>query len=211
MAFSLADAIEITLHMRSGADEYRNVWTYEIQGVIAPTVTAAHLCEAWWNHMKGSYRASMSSGLGNVFFKISCKSLMSLTGDAGEWAIPTGEQVGTRTPPAGDFAPVFLACAAKLVVPSRLTRPGSKRFFGLYEADMASNAVSAGFQTLVAAILNAQLPNFVLGAPAATVQLNPVIVGRDTSGLKSVSQAWNSFVISNLIATQNTRKVGRGI
>lgn len=211
MAFSLGDKVEVTLHMRSGADEFRNVWGYELGGTVSPTIQAAHICEAWWNHMKGSYRAAMSSGMGNTFFKVSCKSLMSSVGDAGEWAIPTGEQAGTRTPPAGDIAPVFLAATAKLVVPSRLTRPGSKRFFGLYEADIILNNVVAGYQTLIAAILNAQLPNFILGAPAATLQLNPVVISKDTSGLHSVSQQWNSFIISNLVSTQNTRKLGRGI
>jgi len=210
MAYSIGDAIEIALHMHVGADKVMNVWTYELSGVVAPTVQSAHIAEAWWQHMKASYRATIAVGFGALFDKVSVKSLMSATGDSGEWAIPSGEQAGTRSNPAGDFAPQFTAAGSKLIVPSRLTRPGAKRFIGLYEADTTFNFVGSAFIALVNAVHTVQLPNFVLGAPAATVQLNPVVVRKDSSGLASTWQQWNSFLVNPYVTTQNTRKVGRG-
>lgn len=212
MAFSLGDVIRIEIALRgSGGDEFRNVWDYELQGVIAPTVSAAHMAEAWWNHVKAPYRAIYGTSLGASFEKVRCKSLMSPTGDAGEFGIPVAEQTGTRTPPAGDVAPVFLATGVKLVVGTRATRPGAKRFNGMYEADFNLNNVSPTFMNLCGALCAAMLPNFVLGAPAAGAQLNPVVVRLSTIGTASVWQPWDSYIVNPLITSQVSRKLGRGI
>jgi len=210
MAFSIGDVVRFELIMTVQADEFRNIWDYELSGVVSPTITAPQMAEAWWNHVKATYRASMSLGLGNIFSRVACRSLMSPVGDAGEYAIAGAEKVGTRSTPSGDWAPQFLACGAKLVVGSRLTRPGAKRFFGMYEADFAANSVNVTFQNLCASIMNNMLPNFILGAPAATVQLNPVVVRLASNGTASVWQQWNSYTINPSVTTQNTRKVGRG-
>lgn len=209
MAFSANDLIRIQL-IQTGYGEVQHVWDYQIVNIPAPTITAANIGEAWWNHVKTVYRAQMSGSFGVVFRRVRVTSLMSATGDAGEFGIPAAESQGTRTPPAGDLAPAFLAEGVRLNVETRLTRPGQKRFWGFHEADLVNDTIQAAFNTLVEAIPNSMLPGIVLGAPAATVGLDPMVVG-DVGTYPPVRyQPWTSISANIIVTTQNSRKRGRG-
>lgn len=210
MAFSQFDIIELQMVGLSGSGEIRNVWHYQISSIPSPTITASNVAEAWWNHMKATYRASIAVALGDFFQRIRCESMMSPTGDAGDFAVPAAEQPGTRSTPAGDRAPTFLAAGLRLNVTSRLTRPGQKRIYGLYESDFTGEALGTTFQALALAIATVQLPLIVLGAPAATLAINPM-VARVPATLPVVTfQPWTSAQVANFVTTQNTRKPGRG-
>lgn len=210
MAFSVDDIVRITLLMNDGFSDIMNVWDYQIMTVPPPTVQASHIAEAWWQHVKTAYRAAVVSTFGPVFRQVNAKSMMSATGDYGDFAIPLAEQPGTRTG-TGDALPQFAAAAVKMVVPSRLTRPGQKRFGFLFETDNVGGVLQSTAITVVSAVMNAMLPDIVLGAPAATVQLNPVVLRVNAAGLADIFQPWNGYIVSPLVSTQNSRKRGRGM
>lgn len=210
MAFSQNDVIQLDLVMDRFGDEVRNSWQYKITTTPAPTISAANIAEAWWNHVKTQYRAQVATAFGDAFREVQCKTLMSSTGDYGTFGIPPGEQPGTRSTPAGDSAANFLAVGAKLNVQTRVTRPGHKRFGFLFEADSAANTMQAAMLTLCENIcIAARTPT--LGIPALGIELLGQVVRKTTQGLLLTSQEWTSFTVSNIVTTQNTRKVGRGI
>lgn len=210
MAFSVGDAIRLTLFMNDGFSDIMNVWDYEITTVPSPTIQASHIAEAWWNHVKATYRASVASTYTNVFRSVNCKSMMSATGDYGDFAIPAAENAGTRTV-TGDAMPQFAAAAVKLIVPSRLTRPGQKRFGFMFETDNVGGTLQSTLSTLVAAICTNMLPKITLGSPAAALDINPIVLRVNAAGLADVWQEWSGIIVNPIVTTQNTRKRGHGM
>lgn len=210
MAFSLSDIVEIQLVGLTSAGEFRNVWHYILSTLPSPTVSAANLGEAWWNAVKPGYRNATAVGFGPVFKTVKVRSMMSATGDAGDYAIPSADQTGVRTTPSGDQCARFMACGLRLVVGSRLTRHGHKRIFGLYEADVSGDGVQAAFADLALGIAQQQLPSMVLGAPALTQTLIPVVAAFDGTYPVTRFQPWTSVLVDTNVTTQLTRKIGRG-
>lgn len=210
MAFENGDIIELQIIGLTTSGEYRNVWHYRIDNGAAPTISAANLAEAWWNHIKTAYRAAIAVAYGDFFQRVRCESMMSPTGDAGDFAIPAAEQPGSRTNPAGEQGPRFLSAAVRLNVETRLTRPGQKRIGLLYEADFTGDGLSTTYQALALAIPNAMLPQITLGAPALGMNIVPVVARVPLTLPVVTYQDWTSAEVSARVATQNTRKLGRG-
>lgn len=210
MAFSLSDIVELQLVGETTAGQFRNVWHYVLSTLPSPTMSASNLAEAWWNAVKPGYRNATAIGFGAVYKTVKCRSMMSATGDAGDYAIVTADQTGVRATPAGDQEPRFLAAGVRLVVGSRLTRHGHKRIFGLYEADCNGDQITAAYSNLVLGIAQQQLPSMVLGAPALTQTLIPVVIHFDGTYPVTTWQPWTSVLVADNVTTQLTRKLGRG-
>jgi len=114
---------------------------------------------------------------------------------------------------ASDPMPPFTAWGFKLTRTNASTRNGSKRFWGVAEADVAIGEPTAG----VAARINAM--SAFLGNPftvtpdyptAPDIELQPVICRKDATGALITSQPVVSASF-RAVTTQNTRKFGRGM
>jgi hypothetical protein len=211
MAFTDGDVTEIAIRGVWLGQAWYNVWQYELN-LPAEGMTAADLGEAWWNHVKGTYRAIAINNQTGVFQSVLVKSLESLVGDAGEFPIPIGEGAGTRTPPTDlTIQPSFLAAGVRLSVGTRLTRPGQKRFAFLTEEDSAQNALGSAFNGLVNTHMNLMSAPMILGVPALLTELLPVVVRKDATGVAVLHQDITGFVINPNVTSQVSRKIGRGI
>lgn len=210
MAIPPGNVAQITVTGKTFEQTWSNVFTYGVVVWPAP-VTAEQAAEAYWNHVKATYRALFPVGWTSAFTSVTVTDISDNTGDFAVYGIPTAERAGTRSNPAGDPAPPFLALGARLNVGSRVTRPGQKRFAGMYEVDMSGDVAAAGYITLVQNLLNVTSVGIVLGAPAATVSLAPIVVKRDpaTGGVLTFQNV-TSYTINSRLTTQNTRKIGRG-
>jgi hypothetical protein len=211
MAIAPGSIAEFTVSGGTFSQVWSNVYTYEV--IVWPSgVTAEQAAEAYWDHIKATYRALLPVGWASAFQTITCKDLTNPTGDYAVYGIPSAERAGTRSNPSGHAMPPFLAVGARLNVGSRVTRPGQKRFTGLYEVDSNGDTVDSGFKATVEAILAVVVGGVVLGAPAATVSLDPVVVKRDpVDGSVLAHQLVTSYTVNELLTSQNTRKIGRGI
>lgn len=201
---------EISLKMASGAGNAYNVFQYS---VVVPSegTDGNQLAEAWWNHVKGVYRALISLGMTDYFRSVVAKDLSDTTGLFGEYGIPVGERGGTRTGVVqGEPVPAFNAVGIRLNVASRVTRPGQKRLSGLIEDDLYGQAVGATFLGLAAAWADVLTNDLVLGAPAALVTLRPAVVRRDITGAVTASQPVTGYFINPNVTSQVSRKIGRG-
>lgn len=211
MALAVGSLLEFAVRGFFYRQVWMNVWTYRI-GIYPVAVSAAQLAEAYWQHVKTTYRNVPVSDLGDFFQEVTCRELDSLTGALGSYTIPSGERAGTRSPSGTTVQPAFMAAGATLAVATRVTRPGSKRFGGLCEGDVLDGSLTASPIAAIEALLAVAAVPIILGAPAALVELAPVVVRRDRStGLPLANQSVESTSVDTLVTTQNTRKVGRGI
>jgi hypothetical protein len=210
MAVPVGNIAQITVSGKTFEQTWSNVYTY--QSIIWPgLVTAEQAAEAYWNQVKAAYRALFPVGWAEAFSTVTVVDISDPSGDYAVYGIPSAERAGTRSNPSGDPAPPFLSIGVRLNVPSRVTRPGQKRYAGMYEVDMQGDTATSGYITLIENAAAATIAGMVLGAPAATVSLNPVVVKRDpaTGGVLTY-QSVTSTTVNTRITTQNTRKIGRG-
>jgi hypothetical protein len=150
-------------------------------------------------------------GFGDVFRSVRVRELNSPTGDYAEFAIPPAERVGTRANPAGmDLLPPYVASGVRLVVGTRATRPGQKRFPFLVESDQSNGALGGHMFPIISVLMNAVDSDFTLGAPAALTELRPIVTRKDAQGNVLAAQPWTTYLINTFVTTQNTRKYGRG-
>lgn len=211
MAIGVGSLIEIVLRQYNTAGRVYNTYQYAVSGTW-PTITTAHLAEAWWNHVKTTQRALIGASFGAVIQSVTLRELNNPEGDYAEWDIPTAEQTGTRsTPTQNEWAPPFVAAGVRLTVGSRMTRPGQKRYGFLYENDLVSANLSGAYITLLRAHMDVMTTTMGLGAPAATIALQPVVCKKDAAGVVLASQFVIGYVINPYVTTQNTRKMGRGV
>lgn len=211
MAISTNSKVQITLVMSAANQTMMNVWSYNVLELVG-TPTAAHYGEAWWNHVKGGYRALATADFGAVFKSVRVVELGNSLGEYGEFPVPTGEQTGTRANPTdADTEPLLLAAGVRMTVPSRLTRPGQKRFTFLTQTDTLNQVLSAGFKALLSTLMTTMTTNMTLGAPAAGVVLVPNIVSLNSDGTIRAAQGVSGFVVGNNPTSQVTRKIGRGM
>lgn len=205
--------IQIALEMSSQNQQQMNIWYYEITE-IAQGVTAHNIAEAWWAHVKAAYRATaVSTQAAFKFLSVTLRDDDNPTGDAATYAIPAGEQAGTRNAPAGgsDLMPPFASATGRLHVGTRATRSGSKRFGFLYEADNVHGYLDAGFAGVVGGVLAVAADNMILGAPALLTGLMPVVKGKGASKPPVITyQPVTGWSVSPYVTTQNSRKFGRG-
>lgn len=211
MSIPVGNLVEFAVGGEIYGQTWMNTWHYK--AVIWPGgVTAEQAAEAYWDHVKTTYRALFSSDFANAFLFVKSRDMDDNTGDYASYGVPLGERIGTRTPPSGDPAPPFLAAGVRLNVGTRVTRPGQKRIAGMYDADTNTGYLASGYVTLVDNLMAVAANGVVLGAPAATVSLDPVVVRRSPStGLPTAHQVITSYTVSAVTTSQNTRKIGRGI
>lgn len=211
MALSLNEVIEIGVRCRWLGQEVMNVWQYV---VLSPPVPAnvAQVLEAYWNHVKTTYRAIVPTSGGNVFESLTLKSLTYPLGDYGEFAIPLAERAGTRAVGTEPQAlPPFNAVGVRLTVATRATRPGQKRFPFMVELDNANGSVQNSIATPVNAHMAVMVEEMLLGAPAATTNLGPIVVRKFANGAVNTTQPVTGYVTNLNVTTQNSRKIGKGV
>jgi len=211
MAIAVGDIAQFSVTGGISGQTWTNVYTYKV--VVWPgSVTGEQAAEAFWDHIKTVYRALLPVGWASAFSTITVRDLSNDTGDYAVYGIPTAERAGTRSNPSGQMLPPFLAVGVRLNVASRVTRPGQKRFAGMYEVDCDGDTVNSTFAGLVEDIMDVMTGAIVLGAPAATVALDPIVVKRNpVDGSILADQYVTSYTVNQYVTSQNTRKIGRGI
>lgn len=210
MAFGVGSLVEIAVEGTVFAQQQMNVWTYRVQAYPGPA-SGAEIAEAFWQHVKAATRGVAVTLHTTLYQTVRVRELDDPLGLFGSYAVPTAEQSGTRSPAGSEDTPTFVALGARLHVGARTTRPGSKRFAGLCEADIIGQVASPTARAAVQALLDVACVPVTLGAPAALVGLSPVVVRRDpVTGLPVAWQYIESATANNYVTTQNTRKVGRG-
>lgn len=210
MSLGVGSLIEISTRGVYLTQQVMNVYTYRINNV-GGAVTASNIGEAWWNHVKTTLRNIPTTAASTMFQSVSVREMDSATGDYGEYAVPSGERAGTRsTGSEPSPLPVYCSAGVRLVVASRTTRPGQKRFAGLTETDNDTGQL----QTTLLAALNAffavYVPENTLGAPAALTTLKSVVVRKGADGIPTAHQEVVGYVINPYMTSQVSRKVGRG-
>jgi hypothetical protein len=188
-----------------------NVFQYTADPVVAGT-TPEQLGEAYWNHVKATYRGLCPSEFSGYFRSVFVRELNNPTGAYGEFTVPTGERGGTRVPSEGNVPmPAFSAIGMRLSVASRATRPGQKRFPFVAEGDNVYGQLSAAAITAANALGDVLTTGMVLGSPTATTTLYPIIVRKDVTGAVTAHQDVTGYIVNPFVTSQVSRKQGRGI
>lgn len=210
MAIANGSLIQISVKGAIFGQQQMNVFQYEVGGLSGP-VSAVNVGQAYWNHVKATYRPLVSAGHGAAFQTVFVEEIDTIPGEYAEYAIPTGERAGTGANAGQGLMPPFVAAAVRLTVGTSLTRPGQKRVSGQDESDGNSSTWEASYVTKLnawAAIIGG---NMVLGAPAAAMELRPIVVKRPAIGSPVTQyQLVTGTFVNNTITSQNTRKIGRG-
>lgn len=208
----IADHIyQLTVKQTWSGQAVYNVFTWRVDGSW-PGVEVEQFATAWWNHIKTQWRAMLCVEFGNVFEAVQYRDLSDETGAYGEWPIPLGERVGTRSGVAAPTTPTtFAALGVRLAVGSRLTRPGQKRFMGVTETDLTTNTLSTALLTLCETLAGRVSAPAILGDPAIGLTCTPVVVSVREDEPFLVSQEVIGFVVNPFVTSQVSRKAGRGI
>lgn len=211
MAIAADSNIEITMKMNYGNVQQFNVWQYRV-ATFTGVPSAVNVAEGWWNHVKATYRALVTSGYGPAFFSVLLREMDSTTGDYAEYAVPTAERAGTRTDTAANtYASTFTAVGVRLSVGTRVTRPGQKRFGFITESDLNSNQIETAYLNLITSHMNVMSEDMLLGSPAAGVVLRPYVMRKAADGTVAVGQPVTGYITNNYVTSQVSRKLGRGI
>ena len=211
MALSVGSILQFSLSGIIYGQRVMNVWHFAIANQQG-TPSIVNYAEAWWNHVKDEYRAIPAAQYDTAFLNIHAVEADNLTGEAGDFPIPTGERAGTRSNQSTTFQPAFLAAGAKLNVATRATRSGQKRFYGLVEADVTDGILQSSIVTAMNDLLGIMTSTLSLGAPALGGGLRAVVARKDAvTGVVTATQNVTGYTISPNVTTQNTRKVGRGV
>lgn len=212
MDLTVNDLLEITMGMDCLGQEALNCWQYNIQTMPDP-VGAVQIAEAWWNHVKTTYRGLFTNDQVHAYSFVRIRELNNPVGALAEYSIPFAEQAGDRAAGgATDQMPPFASAGVRLVVGTRATRPGQKRLPGVTERDQASGfLVNTGFYLdSVSDLMDVMVAPMILGAPAALVELIPIVTRKDATGAVTAHQPVTGYLINDHVTTQNSRKIGRG-
>lgn len=208
MALTIGSKIEMTVTQIVLGQTMANIWGYEIKA-IPGTPTPVQIAEAYWNHVKATYRAIVPGVFGNVFRSVRLREMNDPNGAYAEYDIPIADQVGTRSA-SGDILPPFTAVGVRMVVGTRVTRPGQKRLVGLTEADQNAGVLVAGTVAIYKAFVDVAAGLLTLGAPAAATILQSQVFSKDNGGFIIASQDVQGTIVNTNVSTQNSRKFGRG-
>lgn len=184
---------------------------YQMQGAAFLTADVVQVAEAYWNDVKTLWRslfstASTVSTQDALFVREIGNGLQYA-----EYAIPSGERVGTRAAgDDGEWVAPFMAAGVKLTVGSSVTRPGQKRISSMREGDIVGNSLISAHQTLVDNVAVIFSDPRTLGAPVALGVLQPVIGGTLIDGDPTVWQNVTGQVVNAFITSQVSRKIGHG-
>ena len=211
MPIGIGVPLKVTIVGTVLSQAFNIVQWYTTDGAAFLTADPAAVGNAYWQDIKAVWRALMiaSPGVRTTSIKV---AEAGSTGAYGEYAIPSGEQIGLRTTPDTDFNPPFMAVGIKQTVATRTTRPGQKRLPGSVEGDGGAGVWTSAYVTLVAAVAPKFATPIILGAPVATGVLEPVVTRLSPDGTTVLaSQPVAGYVINPNQTTQNSRKVGRGV
>lgn len=210
MAITTGSRVTVAVNYALAGQQFMNVYNYIVLELVG-TPTAGDYAQAWWNHVKTNYRALCSAYFGDAFTSVRVTETgNSTTGEYGEYAVPVGERAGTRSYSSGEALPTFVAAGVRLIVATRSTRPGQKRFPFLMEADVNGAGLQSGYSTILATLMGTLTANMTLGAPAAGVVLVPSVVGLNADGTIRTSQVVTGYSINSNVTSQVSRKIGRG-
>lgn len=210
MAIEIGALLEIAVQGVNQSNLVMNVMQYEVT-TSAPTITAENAAEAWWGHVKATYRSVATTYYDGLFRQVQVRELNNPAGAFGTYAVPLAEQGGTRSPGASPQGlPPFCAVGVRLNVGTRVTRGGAKRLMGLMEADQDNGVLVAGVVSAAQAWADFMIQGMTLGAPAATMTLLPIVCRKDATGVVTAHQSIQSAGVNLNVTSQNTRKYGRG-
>lgn len=185
---------------------------YTPGGAAFITANCDGVAEAWWNDVKDAWRALLvSTAVDTRFVSVVCEEYNG-SGGLGEYAIPTAESDGTRIVALNDeLMPSYVALGVRLTVPTRLTRPGQKRFPFLVENDVFLNQVDASYLTLAEDVAVKYSSTITLGAPVALGTLTPIVVHFPTVAEPTEHhQDVAGYVINPYVTSQVSRRRGHG-
>lgn len=184
---------------------------YELAGAAFLTATAAGVAEAWWNDVKTAWRATVPNDALATFQSVRVEEFGGGFG-FGEYAIPLAEQKGTRSPTGlGEFLPAYVAVGCRLVVATRVTRPGQVGFPFVMEGDNANGTLQATLLGLLNTLAAKYSAAVALGAPVATGTMHPsVIKNPDFNTSPAVHQRITGHIVNTSLRHRNTRTPGRG-
>ena len=211
MAIQVGDFLRVMLRGIVGGVQVQNVWAYRV--VSEPGgVEAAHVGQAWWNHVKNAYRPVATTGYTTAFQLVRVEQLGVPDGYFGEYAIPAGEQAGTRATAGDATVASFVAVGVTLNVGTRVTRAGSKRLWGAGEGDLSGQYFGAAILGEAVLCMDACVGELTLGAPAALAMLQTVVARVNPStGLVTASQDVIGHTVRSEVTSQVSRKLGRGV
>lgn len=206
-----ASTISATLRWEYMGQQMQQKRYFAVSGAAFATATPEGVGEAYWNHVKTVWRALVPSAYPTVFRSVLIEEVGGALG-YGEYAIPVGEQGGTRTGTLGDGLPSFVNAGIRFTVGTRLTRPAQMRIPFAHESDATGNAWTAGWLTLVNALANVYKADMTLGAPVATGVLHMVVPKAPVPPVTTpdVFQLVVGAVVNSNVTSQNSRKQGRG-
>jgi len=210
MAFTAA-LIEIALKYTCLGQNCITARCYEWDGLAIATATPAQLGEGWWNHYKDAWRDLAPGNVANAQFLAVAVREVGGSLSYGEYAIPTGEQEGTRTSGEGSMLPSYVAVGCRLTVNSSVTRPGQVRFPFLLDSDQDGNNVDAAFLTLCDPLASLYSEHNILGSPVATGEIIPQVVsfGIDNNTVDA-NQEVVGYVLNPFVTSQVSRRKGHG-
>jgi hypothetical protein len=192
--------------------ECENVQWYFGGGAAFVTATMPEVLAAYWENVKGAWRALMLDSLPH-------NSINSILGECiggdqefAEFPIPSGERIGTRSIATnGQPLPGTLAGGVRLTVGTRETRPGQKRAPFICEANIEGNDLNASYLDPLTDWGETFSQLLTLGAPAATAILQPVITHHDPVTLLLASwQDVTGQIVNPYATSQVSRKRGHG-
>lgn len=187
-----------------------NIWDYVLDGPVPDTVSIVNVAEAWWDVVKGTWRAIRPSNFPAGFLSVRASVLSEPEGELGEYPIPIADRLGTRSPFSGDAAqamPAFNAGRVRLTVATRATRPGQKRIAHMSEGDQSEGVLTATYSTAVNAAMAVTAANIALGSPALLVGLIPVVTSATGTPLVvSAFQPITGHVLNPRVGSQVSRR-----
>jgi hypothetical protein len=203
--------VEITVSGVHNANTMANVFQ-QVLGGTDGSVDAGDLAEAWWNGVKDTYRSVATTVYTQLFQTVTVRELNAPLGALGTYAIPSGEQAGTRSPgSAAGALPPYCAVAIQLAVSTRVTRPGQKRLGGLVESDQNDGYLDGPVYAAAVAWSAEMISTQTLGIPALLATTTPIVCRKDATGVVTAHQPITSALVSPIVSTQNSRKYGHGI
>jgi len=210
MAIEAGSLIAVTVGGTMFENSWMNVWTFRVEGEVG-SPSAANIAEAIWNGFKTPYRALVANIHTSAFQYVKIREMDSLTGEYGEFPIPSGEAAGTGGTSATTYLSTFTAAGIRFTVGSRVTRPGQKRIPGQRAEDQNSFVWTAADLAKLNTFGTAALANAILGAPAAGTEVSLVVVSVDrTTGLPVANQDVTGFIVNQSPTSQVSRKAGVG-
>lgn len=211
MAFS-ASHIEITLRYTNLSQNCQTARVYSWDGAAIAAAAPAQVGEAWWNHYKAAWRAlAVTTSDVAQFLSVLVREVGG--GLAyGEYAIPAGEQLGTRDGSGlGNPLPPFVATGCRLTVGTGATRPGQMRIPFALEGDSDGTVFNSTWLALCEDLADLYSNANAMGAPVATGVLFPNVVtfGADNDTIVA-DQDIVGYVLKTTITSQVSRRIGHG-